>query len=150
MKDLHSNISIVKGLTPQTVTSGGGAVNTGNVDLQGFNSAEIEFSIGANLGDTLNVTNKFTVALTHADDNGAGSPGDYANVEAKDVLGVTPATGVVFTIDDATEDELVYRCGYVGGKRFIKVTVTPNGTLTSGNPIAVNIVKGHPSDAPTS
>ena len=150
MKDLHSNISIVKGLTPQTVTSGDGAVNTGNVDLQGFNSAEIEFSIGANLGDTLSGTNKFTVALTHAPDDGAGSPGDYANVEAADVLGVTPATGVVFTIDAAAEDELVYRCGYVGGKRFIKVTITPNGTLTSGNPCAINIIKGHPSDAPTS
>ena len=148
MRDLHSNVGIAHAISAQTVTSGGGAVNSGDVDLQGFGSAEIVLNIGANGGDTLNGTNYFEVLIEHADDDGTGAAGAYAAVEADDVIGVTPASGVVVTIDDAAEDELSYNVGYIGDKRFVKVTITPNGTLTNGNPMSCDIVKGNPKLSP--
>jgi hypothetical protein len=148
MRDIDSTLVAVKGITPQVVNTGGGAVNTGNVDLRGYDGALVVFSIGANGGDTLSGTNKFTVLAQDASDAGSDTPGDYAAVDADDVVGVTPASGIVYTIDDAAEDDMVYQFAYVGGNRFLKVTVTPNGTLTNGNPVSVNIIKGLPHRVP--
>ena len=150
MRDLYSIVDVVTGITPVVNTSVIGAINTGSIDLKGYDSAMVVFEIGDNGGDTLNSTNKFTVKLEHALDNGTGVAGSFVAVGDDDIVGGTQSSGVVFTIDAAAEDEATYRIGYVGGYRFIKVTITPNGTLTNGNPVAVNIVKGHPQLAPTS
>lgn len=149
MKDLHSNIDVVAAFYPVLVLDST-VPTAAEIDLQGFNSAEIEVSIGLKSADTGTVT--FT--LTHADDDGAGASGDYANVEAKDMLGVTPATGVILTVDldgDAgDETSIVKRFGYVGGKRFIKITVAEVGSNSNGVIMGCNVIKGHPLDAPTS
>lgn len=151
MRDLHNNLAVVHAISAQVVNTGGGAVNSGDLDLRGFESAEFLVNFGANGGDTLNGTNKFTVTLEHSADDGAGSPAGYAAVGANDVLGVTPdVSGVVLTVDDAAEDAASYRFGYIGGKRFVKLTITPNGTLANGNPVAANLVKGHPDYKPVS
>ena len=144
MKDLHSNIKPVSLLDPVVVSATG---NTGDVDLQGFNSAEIIVAVGLDAGTGLSSSHKLVFTLTHADDDGAGSAGDYGDITAGDVLGVTPASNVVLTIDDTDEDNALYRIGYVGGKRFIKLTWTETGTVSM--PMAVTLVKGHPNDAPT-
>ena len=149
MKDLHHNTKSVR-LINETVTSGGGAVNSGDIDRQGFNSQEFLVDFGANLGDTLSGSNYFTVALTHADDDGTGAAGSYTAVAAADVLGATPdANGVVVTVDDAAEDEALYQFGYKGNKRFTKLTITPVGTLTNGNPVTALLVKGDAENKPT-
>lgn len=147
MRDLHNNVSAVNAIAPQTVTTAGGAIASGNLDLAGFLSAEIVVSFGAS-GDALSATDKLTVKLEHApDDNGA--PGAYAAVDTMDVLGAVPdGDGVVVTVDDPAEDDRAVRFGYVGPHRFLKVTVTPAGTHTTGTPVAVVLVKGHPLSAP--
>lgn len=150
MEDLYSELGVVHGIDAQVITSVGGAKNTGDIDLIGFHSALVLVNFGANGGDTLNGTNKFTVKVEHADDDGTGAAGAYSDVDAADIRGATPSSGVVFTVDDAAEDSQSYRCGYIGSKRFIKVTVTPNGTLTNGNPISVNVIKGGADIEPVS
>lgn len=150
MKDMHSNLAAVHAIAAQVVTSTGGAVDSGDIDLEGFLAAEVLVNFGANGGDTLSGANYFTVKIEHADDDGEGSAEDYAACESKDVLGLTPSSGVVVIVDDAAEDDLTYNFGYVGGKRFVKMTVTPEGTLENGNPVAVNVVKGRPSQFPVS
>lgn len=146
MKDLHNNIGVAQGVLPKVYTTG--VTGTAEIDLAGYDSAEIEITAGAP-GDTLGAAVKFTVTTTHADDDGTGSAGDYSNVAAADVLGVTPAEGVCLTIDADAEASQVYRFGYVGGKRFVKVLVTAVGTHTTGTIVGVNVVKGHPLEAPT-
>jgi hypothetical protein len=145
MKDLHSNIKPIQVLAPISISATQSALE---VDLAGFGSAEILWLTGIE-GGSLSGSLGWSVTLTHADDNGAGASGSYANVEAADVLGVTPSSGVVFLIDDPAEDEKLYRCGYVGGKRFIKLLITEIGS-TSGMPQALVVIKGDPLDAPTS
>ena len=157
MRDLNSNISVVTGLVPQTITSAGGAKNTGDIDLQGFNSAAIICAFGAS-GDVLSSTVFQQVKLEHADDNGAGAPGTYAAVTVKDVdikgtLSGVPqvtapdASGNIVLVDAAAEASNTYQFGYVGNKRFIRATTTPSAGNTSGMTHALIIVKGAASVA---
>ena len=48
--------------------------------------------------------------------------------------------------DDMMEPTL-YKIGYVGGKRFVKLLITEIGT-TTGMPQALLVLKGHLRDAP--
>lgn len=145
MKDLHSNIKPVYILHPVVVSATG---NSGDVDLQGFNSAEILVDVGVDAGTGLSSSHKLTFTLTHADDDGSGAADSYESITTADVLGVTPASNVVFTVDSTDEDNTLYRLGYVGGKRFIKLTWTETGTVSM--PMSVTLIKGHPQDSPTS
>jgi len=145
MKDLHSNIKPVAIIHPVVVSATG---NSGDIDLSGFNSCEIIVDAGIDAGTGLGASHNLVFTLTHADDNGSGAAGSYANVAAADVLGVTPSSGVVLTIDSTDEDNTLYRIGYIGGKRFIKLTWTETGTVSM--PMSVSVIKGHPLDGPTS
>ena len=144
MKDLHSNIKPVSILHAVVVSATG---NSGDIDLAGFNSAEFLIDAGVDAGTGLGASHNLVFTLTHADDNGSGVAGTYANVATADVLGVTPETGVVLTIDSTDEDNTLYRFGYVGGKRFIKLTWTETGAVSM--PMSITVVKGAPLDGPT-
>lgn len=147
MKDLHSNIDVVAAFYPVLILDST-VPDAAEIDLQGYNSAEIEVSIGVKSADTGTVT--FTV--THADDDGDGSADSYANVDEDDMLGVTPSSGVILTVDldgdAADETSIIKRFGYVGGKRFIKITVAEVGSNSNGVIMGCNVIKGHPLDAP--
>ena len=146
MKDLYNNLEVVSIIDPVSVTNDGAPAAVEDIDLAGFNSALIVYSVGTEAG-TLSASLYHTLKLEHADDDGTGSAGDYAAVAAADVLGVTPALGIIFTIDDPAKDNAVYKCGYVGGKRFLRITAAETGA-TSGCPISVVLIKGHGLDVP--
>ena len=149
MRDLDSQLVVVEGINPIVMTVAVGALNTGNVDLQGFDGAEVVLHFGAkHASDTLSATNKITFLLEHADDDGTGSPGAYAAVAAADVIGVTPATGVIYVVDAEADVAQVFQCGYVGNKRYIRATATPAGTIANGVPLAVEVIKGFPRQIP--
>jgi len=149
MKDLYNHLTPVQVVEPilQLVGTTHAAVE---VDLQNFNSALILWNVGSkNAGDTLNSTNKFTLTLTHADDDGTGSAGSYSNVAAADVLGGdTPSSGVVKTVDAEADCDQIYKIGYVGGKRFIKLLITAAGTIANGTIMDITVIKGHGLDVP--
>lgn len=148
MRDLHSNIGVVHAIPAQVMSTGGGAQNSGDVDLRGFLAAEVIVNAGTS-GDTLDADNRYDLKIEHADDDGAGSAGDYAACQAKDILGADPSeSGVAVVVDALADEDQVHRFGYVGGKRFVKVTLTPVGTLTNGMPFAVEIVKARPLQYP--
>ena len=137
MKDMYNNIEIAKVIDPVTASATVAAVE---VDLQGYNSATVLAYFGTNAG-TLSATDKWTVVMTHADDDGTGVAGTYANVGEDDVLGVTPASGVILTLDDDAEDNTAYKVGYVGGKRFIKIGLTKAGSAPN-IPVSICVIKG--------
>lgn len=145
MKDLHSNIKPVSIIHAVVVSATG---NSGDIDLAGFGSCEFIVDAGVDAGSGLGESHNLVFTLTHADDDGTGAAGSYANVAAGDVLGVTPSSGVVLTIDSTDEDNTLYRFGYVGGKRFAKLTWTETGTVSM--PMSIMVIKGHPLDRPTS
>lgn len=142
MRDMITAITPAQSLLPQTITTGGGAKNTGDIDLQGCNAAAFLVHVGAS-GDTLSGSVKLTVKMEHADDNGAGAAGSYAAVADADILGATSASGDIIVVDSAADASKVYKVGYKAGKRFAKLTVTPSSGNTAGTPVAITIVKGH-------
>ena len=46
MRDLHNNVAPAQALPAQTVNQGTGALNTGTVDLGGFNGAQVVVHYG--------------------------------------------------------------------------------------------------------
>lgn len=144
MKDLYHNSKAVAVLDPISCTNGDS--HAVEVDLAGFNSAVIGFHVGLT-GSTLSGSNYWTCKLEHADDDGTGVAGSYTSVAAADVQGVTPSSGIIFTVDADAEDNALYTCGYVGGKRFIKITIAETGTGPT-IPLSAFVFKGNPLDAP--
>ena len=146
MKDLYSNIIAAHVVAP-VVGANASAPAAVEVDLAGCNSAVFLFSIGAE-GSTLDTSNYWTWKMEHADDSATpGVAGSYANVAAADVQGVTPASGIVLTVDSPAEDLTLYKVGYIGGKRHVKITTAETGTGPN-LPQAVIVVKGALLDAP--
>lgn len=144
-RDNFNDVLPARALQIQTIS--GSALNTGNIDLQGFESAQVLVDFGDidELGGSPQGAAKIDVKLEHADDNGSGAPGAYADVTAADVLGPSSVTsGVVASV---TTDTAVVRVGYRGERRFIRATVTPTA-LTNGGPVGIWVVKGHPHQGP--
>lgn len=145
MRDNYSNVLVEQNLFPATVQAS--AVNSGNIDTRGFDSLTVVVAVG-DIADALSGTSKLTLKIEHADDDGTGSPASYAACADTDVLGFTGlASGVFKTIDADTKDKKAYPIGYVGGKRFVKVTATP-ASLSTGGPVGILSLKGHPAQAP--
>jgi len=150
MKDLYNNISLVQVIAPVKVLNDT-VPDAVAVDLAGYNSAVIEISNGAKAaGDTGTITLK----VEHADDGAAtpGVAGSYDEVEAVDLQGVTPTagTGIVFTLAAAAQAAAITKIGYIGGKRWLKFTLAEADNNATGTIIGINLIKGHPLDAPTS
>jgi hypothetical protein len=147
MRDLHNNIAPVQALPARTINQGTGALNTGAVDLKGFGGAQVVVHYGdiGEMGASPLGGAQIAIKLEHADDNGSGAPGTFANVTTADVTAVAGVTaGVVATV---TSDLVPTSFGYVGDKRYVRVTLTPTG-LTAGGPVGVIVNKGHPRHAP--
>jgi hypothetical protein len=145
MKDLYNNIKVENTIAPVVGTNGGAPAEV-VIDMAGCNSAVILIATGVEAG-TLDGSNYWTFTMTHADDDRTGVAGSYSNVEAADVQGVTPSSGIVLTLDANGETPQITKIGYVGGKRFVKIT--PGETGTAQNlPQAVITVKGALLDTP--
>ena len=144
MRDLHNNIAHVTAVAPRTIA--GTDLASGDIDLVGFNAAEVVAYLGDvdELGGSPVGAAKLEVKPEHADD-GTGSPGAYANVGLADVLGPTGVTGGI--VAATTGDNAFLEVGYLGDKRFLRVTLVPTG-LTNGGPVAAWVAKGRPRHAP--
>lgn len=145
MRDLHNNIAAVAAVNPQSIA--GSNLVSGNIDLAGFSAAEIVTHLGDidELGASPVGAAKLDVKLEHADDDGTGAPGVYGDVALADVLGPASVTGGV--VASVTNDNQTLETGYLGGKRFIRVTLVPTG-LTNGGPVSALVIKGAARHAP--
>jgi len=138
MKDLLNKIKAVSALDPVVVSATGQLTD---IDLMNFDSAVLLISIGTDAGSGLSGSNKLVFTLSDSDDGST-----YAAVDAVDVLGVTAASGVILTIDNTDEDNLLYAFGYVGGKRYLQLDYVETGSVSM--PISILVVKGNGLDKP--
>lgn len=137
MKDLANNISVAQSIAPAVVTSD---TNGTGVDLQFFESATVIVDTGVE-GDTLSSSVKFDFILEDSDDNSSWSA-VTSQLHVTD--GTVDSSGIFLTLDANAETPQVTSIGYVGGKRYLRVTADATGTHTNGTPMSVSIVKGHP------
>lgn len=135
MRDLHNQVAVRHTLVPATVTAD---VTSAAVDRRGFESVEHAVIAGQS-GDTLSASIKIELKLEHSHDASTWEP-----VTDADVIGASvDGSGVFATIDDAAEDEAVYRIGYIGGRRHTRVAADFAGTHTNGTPLTALALLGH-------
>jgi len=140
MRDLSNNISPAVSLAAAVRTA---AANGTGVDLQGYESATVLVDVGAE-GDTLSSSVHFEVSLEESDDNST-----FTDVAQAGIVDGTIAAGGIFLKMDGTAGGNpdtaggIFRVGYVGGKRYIRVVLAKTGTHSNGTPIGAMVVRGH-------
>jgi len=146
MKDLYNHLTLVQAVAPVVVKTGT-VPDPAAVDLAGYNSAVIEMSCGAKPSGE---DGAITLKLEHADDSTTpGTAGTFSSVAAADVQGATPNAGIIKTLATATEaPAAVYKFGYVGGKRHIKLTIAAAADNDTGTIMSVTVIKSHGLDVP--
>jgi hypothetical protein len=140
VKDIHSDFT-------RTLAIGAAVLAADNtppaVDLRGYDAAEILLDIGIG-GITFSGTNKIEFKLTHSDDDVT-----YADVTTADMLGVTVAAGgIIKSLVAAHAAAAVYRYGYKGGRRYLKLLADFSGTHGTGTPIAASVLLGCGHNSP--
>lgn len=136
-RDLHNAIYPKRGLSPVAAGTDNTAYVSQIVDTAGFDSVEFVILIGANT-DT-NAT--FAVLFEDGDDSGLS---DHEAVADAQLLGTEALAGF-----DAGDDNEVRKIGYLGTKRYCRVTITPSGN-DSGNIFIAGVwLLGHPHVQPT-
>lgn len=141
MRDVHSHMLAA-------VAIGAAALDADNtppaIDLQGYQAAEILLAIGVG-GITFDATNKIEFKLTHSDDDVT-----YTAVTVVDMLGLESVGtgGIVKSLTAAHAAAAVYRFGYKGGRRYLKLLADFSGTHGSGTPIAATVLKMKGADTP--
>lgn len=138
MRDLMNSIHPVVSIAPVVVGDNTAAVGVA-IDRSGYDSLTYLIATGT-LAD---VDATFAVLLEHADDNGSGSPGAYEAVPDDQLVGTEALAGFTFAADVATR-----KLGYVGGKKWTRLTITPSGN-SGAAPIAAIALLGHPHLSPT-
>lgn len=116
MRDSASNIGVRNAISPAVIA----ATTKGNaIDRKGFESVTFVINSGAIAGDGLYVAK--------LQDSDTTTDGDFADVNAKFLIGVMPAS---IAADSAVKQ------GYVGHKRYARVVLTK----TSGTSVAAGAV----------
>lgn len=140
MKDIHSNLNLATIFGPVVLS----ADNTpAAIDLKGIGAAEIILAIGIG-GITFDGTNKIEFKLTHSDDDVS-----YSNVADADLLGVSgTSSGIIKSLVAAHAAAAVYRFGYKGPKRYLKLLADFSGTHGAGTPLTALLLKGHQHNNP--
>lgn len=140
MKDLSNNIVPVVSIINAVKTA---AANGTGVDLQGYEGATVIVDVGAE-GDTLSSSVHFEISLEESDDNSTFTDVAQAGI----IDGTISAGGIFLKLDGTTNGDPgttggIFRVGYVGGKRYIRVVLAKTGTHSNGTPIGAMVVKSH-------
>jgi hypothetical protein len=137
-RDLHNHIHCVRALSPVTQTNADTAFVTQIIDTAGYESLEFVIMLGA-------MTDADMTAVVLVEDGDNSSLNDNAAVDDKYLLGTETAAAFQFG-----DDNQVRKIGYVGSKRYVRMTITPTGNNSGALPIAVLAVQGHARHQPTS
>lgn len=138
MRDIHNHLDFKRGLSPVAAGTDNTAYVSQIVDLKGYDAAEFVILIGAN-------TDTDATFAVLFEDGDAANLSDHAAVADAYLAGLEATAG--FTAAD--DDNKVRKIGYLGNKRYARVTITPTGN-DSGNIFIAGVwVLGFPSRQPT-
>lgn len=134
MKDLHNNIAVRRAVSPIS-QAGNAAIVGAIIDRQGFDSLEYVVTLG-----TITTAGTAYTALLEEGD-AANLAGSNAVADA-DLLG----TEALASFTDA-EVNTSKRLGYIGSKRYTRLTLTPTGN-TGASTVSAVAVLGHAALSP--
>ncbi len=114
MRDMHNCIKVSRGLSPvAALTNANTAFVSQIIDTANFDSTEFLILIGANT----DADATFTVLV---EDGDASDLSDAAAVADAYLLGTEAGASYDFSDDNETR-----KIGYIGPKRYVRVTITP-------------------------
>ena len=132
--DLMNNIAPKRVISPVSVSDTTAQVGQ-VIDGQGYGSVTYVIATGS----IADADATFTVLLEESDASGSG----FAAVADADLLGTEALAA--FQFDDDNECR---KLGYIGSKRYTRMTITPVGNASAAVLAAVAIL-GNPDVAPT-
>ena len=135
MRDTFNKMHALRCIAPVSVADNTAQVGQ-IIDRQGFESLTYVIAPGA----IADADATFTVLLEHGD---AANLSDAAAVTGDNLLGTAALAGFQFDDDNETR-----KIGYVGGKRYTRLTITPVNNASAALLAAVAVL-GHPNKAPT-
>ena len=136
MRDFLNNLHPIRAISPVSVADNTAEVGE-IIDRQGFDGLTFVIATGS-LAD---VDAVFAVLVEEGNDSGLS---DAADVADADLLGTEALAGFTFGDDDSTR-----KIGYIGAKRYVRITITPSANSSAALFSAVAIM-GWPSVAATS
>ena len=137
MRDLYNNIEVVRAESPiATAQTDNTAIVTEIIDMRGFKSCVFVVLLGT-LADAAFTT---VFLMEDGDDSGLSDAAAVADAQ------IDP-TEVIAAFDQA-DDDLVRKIGYVGEKRYVRLTITPSAN-TGALPIAIVAIMGDADQRPT-
>lgn len=136
MRDMMNNIHPVPAIAPVVATDNTALVSA-IIDTQNYDGCTFVITTGT-LADA---DATFAVTMDHSNVANMGSATDA--VTAADLVGTYALAGFTFADDGETR-----KIGYVGARRYVRLTVTPSGN--AGNaPLAAVAILGLPRIAAT-
>ena len=136
MRDLHNNTKFSRGMSPVIAGTDNTAYVSQIVDTANFDANEFGILIGVNTD--ADVT--FTVLV---EDGDSATLTDAAAVADAFLLGTEIAASFDFSHDNQTR-----KIGYIGPKRYARVTITPANNAAGNIYIAGCWVQAYPRVAP--
>lgn len=133
-QDNHNNLLVRRAISPVSVADNTAQVSQ-IIDTLGFGSLEFVIATGA----IADADATFTVLV---EDGDASNLSDAAPVVDAQLLGTEAVAG--FQFDDDNE---VRKIGYLGSKRYVRLTITPAANA-SGALLAALALLSHPQVAP--
>lgn len=133
MQDLHNNIKCSLAEPPVAAVTDNTAFVSTVLDTAGFGSAEFVGILGTNTDADVS----FTVLVEDSDTNFSGAAVDNAYLLGIEAMGL-----------DFADDNKVFKIGYIGPKRYVRVTVTPADNAAGDIFFAGVWIQGHPRKGP--
>lgn len=126
-RDALANVSPAATILPQAIAAN---VSGTGVEVRGFEEVEIQAIVGVCTdGD-------YTLDIEESSDNS-----NWSNVAAADLDGSGPTIA-------AANDDQIFRIGYMGSARYIRVNVVEGTNGTTGVVMSVVIERRRPHHAP--
>lgn len=127
MRDLYSNLTFRRAISPVSVADNTAQVSQ-IIDRQGFDS--LVFAIAT--GSIADADATFAVLVEDDDASGFGTAVAVADSELN---GTEALAGFQFDDDNETR-----KIGYIGNKRYVRLTITPSGNASAAVLCAVAVL----------
>lgn len=127
MKDLHNNIAVRRVVSPIS-QAGNAAIVGAIIDRQGFNSLEYAVTLGT-------ITTAGTTYTALLEESAASDMSGSNAVADVDLLG----TEALASFADS-EVNTTKKLGYIGSKRYTRLTLTPAGNTGASTVSAVAVL----------
>jgi hypothetical protein len=137
MQDLASNLKCLLAEPPIAARTDNTAIVSEILDTAGFGSAVFVGVMGTNT----DADATFTVLV---------EDGNVANLSDNAAVADEHLVGVEAMALDYASDNKVFKIGYTGPKRYVRVTITPANNGAGNIFFAAVWIQGHPRKAPQS